>query len=182
MTALDTTADALDTAGLAALTSPSIVTELPGPIARTVIDRDHHVSSPSLTRLYPLVVKPGSGSVIGDVAGNPSPPGRVRNGAPRRPRRGPGPPPPTMRRANKGRDGAGAAQGAVRPRRRPIPQGRRTSPGGCAGSSIIVAPVIARRRSICGDENTTRSEHASTSIRRNSSRSGSPARAMIASG
>ena len=40
MTAIDTAPDALGTAELAALTAPSIVTELPGPAARAVIDRD----------------------------------------------------------------------------------------------------------------------------------------------
>jgi 4-aminobutyrate aminotransferase len=70
MTAIDTTSDALGTAELAALTAPSIVTELPGPAARAVIERDERVSSPSLTRVYPLVVKRGSGIVIEDVDGN----------------------------------------------------------------------------------------------------------------
>jgi 4-aminobutyrate aminotransferase len=70
MTAIDTAPDALGTAELAALTAPNIVTELPGPAARAVIERDERVSSPSLTRVYPLVVKRGSGIVIEDVDGN----------------------------------------------------------------------------------------------------------------
>jgi 4-aminobutyrate aminotransferase len=70
MTAIDTTPDALGTAELAALTAPSIITELPGPAARVVIERDERVTSPSLTRVYPLVVKRGSGIVIEDVDGN----------------------------------------------------------------------------------------------------------------
>ena len=70
MTAIDTAPDALGTAELAALTAPAIVTELPGPAARAVIERDERVSSPSLTRVYPLVVKRGSGIVIEDVDGN----------------------------------------------------------------------------------------------------------------
>jgi 4-aminobutyrate aminotransferase len=49
---------------------PSIRTELPGPIARTVIARDDAVTSPSLTRVYPLVVDHGDGCVIEDVDGN----------------------------------------------------------------------------------------------------------------
>jgi 4-aminobutyrate aminotransferase len=57
-------------AELADLTAPSITTELPGPAARAVIERDHRVTSPSLTRVYPLVVKRGSGAVIEDVDGN----------------------------------------------------------------------------------------------------------------
>jgi 4-aminobutyrate aminotransferase len=60
----------LSTAELAQLTVPQIVTELPGPKARLVIDRDEHVTSPSLTRVYPLVVARGSGAVIEDVDGN----------------------------------------------------------------------------------------------------------------
>jgi 4-aminobutyrate aminotransferase len=73
MTAIDTstsTIEPLGTAELAALTAPHIVTELPGPIARTVIARDELVTSPSLTRVYPLVVGRGSGAVLEDVDGN----------------------------------------------------------------------------------------------------------------
>ena len=67
MTAVDTS---LTTAELGELTEPEIFTELPGPLAREVIARDERVSSPSLTRVYPLVVARGSGSVIEDVDGN----------------------------------------------------------------------------------------------------------------
>ncbi len=73
MTAIDTPltpSRELSAAGLAALDAPQIITELPGPIARTVIARDERVSSPSLTRVYPLVVGRGSGAVIEDVDGN----------------------------------------------------------------------------------------------------------------
>jgi 4-aminobutyrate aminotransferase len=72
MTAIDTSAahGELSSAELAALTEPSIVTALPGPNATAVIERDHRVTSPSLTRVYPLVVKRGSGIVIEDVDGN----------------------------------------------------------------------------------------------------------------
>ena len=55
---------------LATLTEPLIVTELPGPAARTVIERDERVTSPSLTRVYPLVVRRGAGCIIEDVDGN----------------------------------------------------------------------------------------------------------------
>ena len=41
--------------------TPNIVTELPGPKARAIIDRDDAVASPSLTRAYPLVADSGSG-------------------------------------------------------------------------------------------------------------------------
>jgi 4-aminobutyrate aminotransferase len=58
------------TAELAAQTAPVISTELPGPIARTVIERDEQYTSPSLTRVYPLVVARGSGTVLEDVDGN----------------------------------------------------------------------------------------------------------------
>ena len=67
MTAVDTS---LTTAELGELTEPEIFTELPGPLASEVIARDERVSSPSLTRVYPLVVARGSGSVIEDVDGN----------------------------------------------------------------------------------------------------------------
>jgi 4-aminobutyrate aminotransferase len=52
------------------MTAPHIHTELPGPRAREVIDRDERVCSPSLTRVYPLVVARGEGTVIEDVDGN----------------------------------------------------------------------------------------------------------------
>ncbi len=52
------------------LLAPHIVTELPGPNARVVIAQDERVSSPSLTRVYPLVVKRGDGVVLEDVDGN----------------------------------------------------------------------------------------------------------------
>lgn len=48
----------------------NIVTELPGPNARAVIERDEQFSSPSLTRVYPLVVSHGRGATITDVDGN----------------------------------------------------------------------------------------------------------------
>ena len=49
---------------------PRLVTELPGPKARAVIERDERVTSPSLTRVYPLVVQRGRGCVLEDVDGN----------------------------------------------------------------------------------------------------------------
>lgn len=49
---------------------PRIVTELPGPRARVVIERDHGVLSPSYTRPYPLVVERAAGAVVEDVDGN----------------------------------------------------------------------------------------------------------------
>ena len=55
---------------LASLVQPQILTELPGPNARRVIERDERVTSPSLTRVYPLVVRRGAGCIIEDVDGN----------------------------------------------------------------------------------------------------------------
>ncbi len=66
MTALPLT----DTADLARAKVPNLVTELPGPIARAAIERDHSFVSPSLGRVYPLVPARGSGMVIEDVDGN----------------------------------------------------------------------------------------------------------------
>jgi 4-aminobutyrate aminotransferase len=50
--------------------APALHTELPGPIAREIIARDEAVTSPSLTRVYPLVVRRARGCVIEDVDGN----------------------------------------------------------------------------------------------------------------
>lgn len=49
---------------------PRIITELPGPRARAVIERDSRVVSPSYTRRYPLVARQGRGAIIEDVDGN----------------------------------------------------------------------------------------------------------------
>jgi 4-aminobutyrate aminotransferase len=49
---------------------PKIITELPGPKAREIIDRDHRYVSPSYTRSYPLVAKQGKGAIVEDVDGN----------------------------------------------------------------------------------------------------------------
>jgi 4-aminobutyrate aminotransferase len=50
--------------------APAIITELPGPRAQAIIARDEAVTSPSLTRVYPLVVRRARGCVIEDVDGN----------------------------------------------------------------------------------------------------------------
>jgi len=50
--------------------APHLTTELPGPIARQIIARDEAVTSPSLTRVYPLVVRRAHGCVIEDVDTN----------------------------------------------------------------------------------------------------------------
>jgi 4-aminobutyrate aminotransferase len=51
-------------------TVPSIKTDLPGPRAQALLQRDHRYMSPSYTRIYPLVCARGSGAVIEDVDGN----------------------------------------------------------------------------------------------------------------
>jgi 4-aminobutyrate aminotransferase len=49
---------------------PNLVTALPGPRAKEIIERDHKVVSPSYTRDYPLVAKSGQGAMVEDVDGN----------------------------------------------------------------------------------------------------------------
>lgn len=49
---------------------PRLVTPLPGPLARRMIERDERLISPSYTRGYPLAVKSGRGCRIEDVDGN----------------------------------------------------------------------------------------------------------------
>jgi 4-aminobutyrate aminotransferase len=49
---------------------PSLITPLPGPKARGVIERDQRVLSPSYTRDYPLVAARGEGAMVEDVDGN----------------------------------------------------------------------------------------------------------------
>lgn len=49
---------------------PSVQGPLPGPRASAIIERDHHVMSPSYTRGYPLVVDRGEGAIVVDVDGN----------------------------------------------------------------------------------------------------------------
>ncbi len=49
---------------------PNLVTALPGPKAKEIIETDRAYVSPSYTRCYPLVVKCGEGAIIEDVDGN----------------------------------------------------------------------------------------------------------------
>lgn len=49
---------------------PKIITPLPGPKARAVVDADHRYISPSYTRSYPLVAHSASGAIVEDVDGN----------------------------------------------------------------------------------------------------------------
>ncbi|MBJ7599800.1 MAG: acetyl ornithine aminotransferase family protein [Candidatus Nephthysia bennettiae] len=49
---------------------PRLVTELPGPLAADLIERDAHALSPSFTRPYPFVMDSGEGCWATDVDGN----------------------------------------------------------------------------------------------------------------
>src|SRR5215510_4675208 len=49
---------------------PSIRTQLPGPKAKALIERDKAFVSPSYTRGYPLVIERGTGATVEDVDGN----------------------------------------------------------------------------------------------------------------
>lgn len=49
---------------------PHIKTELPGPKAREIVEKDARYVSPSYTRPYPLVIRRGFGAIIEDVDGN----------------------------------------------------------------------------------------------------------------
>jgi 4-aminobutyrate aminotransferase len=49
---------------------PRIVTPLPGPRAKEIVERDHAVMSPSYTRSYPFVIERGEGAIVVDVDGN----------------------------------------------------------------------------------------------------------------
>src|ERR1700756_5355619 len=49
---------------------PRLLTQLPGPKAKQVVEQDAKFMSPSFTRDYPLVAKRGHGAVVEDVDGN----------------------------------------------------------------------------------------------------------------
>ncbi|MFI5496394.1 aminotransferase class III-fold pyridoxal phosphate-dependent enzyme [Actinoplanes sp. NPDC051859] len=49
---------------------PDLVTDVPGPEAKAVLDRDTAITSPSLPRAYAIAPRRGYGSVIEDVDGN----------------------------------------------------------------------------------------------------------------
>lgn len=49
---------------------PKLITSLPGPKARAIIERDYQVISPSYTRTYPLVAERGEGAIVEDPDGN----------------------------------------------------------------------------------------------------------------
>jgi len=52
------------------MTEPRLVTEIPGPKARVLIEADHRVTSPSLPRAYAFAPYRGAGSMIEDIDGN----------------------------------------------------------------------------------------------------------------
>src|SRR5437016_12570078 len=47
-----------------------LITSLPGPNAKRVVELDHRYISPSYTRSYPLVARRGLGALVEDVDGN----------------------------------------------------------------------------------------------------------------
>lgn len=49
---------------------PKIVTELPGPLSKKVIEKDSMYTSPSYTRGYPLVAEEAKGAIVKDPDGN----------------------------------------------------------------------------------------------------------------
>ena len=49
---------------------PHLVTALPGPKAKSIVERDNAVISTSYTRDYPLVAKTGRGALVDDADGN----------------------------------------------------------------------------------------------------------------
>ena len=65
MQAIDTKTDAKVSGKL-----PHLVTVLPGPKAKHLVELDHKILSPSYTRDYPLVAKKGRGALIEDLDGN----------------------------------------------------------------------------------------------------------------
>jgi 4-aminobutyrate aminotransferase len=52
------------------MNGPALKTDLPGPKAKAIIDRDAKVVSTSYTRDYPLVIARGEGAFVEDVDGN----------------------------------------------------------------------------------------------------------------
>ncbi len=55
---------------LRAFTEPRLVTEIPGPRARALVEADAKVTSPSLPRAYRFAPARGAGTVLEDVDGN----------------------------------------------------------------------------------------------------------------
>jgi 4-aminobutyrate aminotransferase len=59
-----------ETKDLKAHYGPKLVTPLPGPKARAIVEADDRLISPSYTRSYPMVAKRGRGCRVEDVDGN----------------------------------------------------------------------------------------------------------------
>jgi 4-aminobutyrate aminotransferase len=55
---------------LAAMTEPRLITDIPGPKTRAIIEADQRVTSPSLPRAYALAPVRGAGALVEDVDGN----------------------------------------------------------------------------------------------------------------
>ena len=49
---------------------PNLITDIPGPKAKALVERDRRSISPSFVRWYPLVAKTGEGTTVIDVDGN----------------------------------------------------------------------------------------------------------------
>lgn len=49
---------------------PQVLTELPGPIGKQIVETDHRTTSTSYIKVYPLVVERGEGAWIYDTDGN----------------------------------------------------------------------------------------------------------------
>src|ERR1700745_691973 len=52
------------------LKTPRLITALPGPKAKSIVERDAKFMSPSFTRDYPLVAKSGRGAMVEEADGN----------------------------------------------------------------------------------------------------------------
>ena len=50
--------------------APAVFTQLPGPKAKQILNKDHKYVSPSYTRAYPAVIERGKGVWVTDVDGN----------------------------------------------------------------------------------------------------------------
>jgi 4-aminobutyrate aminotransferase len=65
MPAIDTKVNTKTSAKL-----PHLITPLPGPKARRLVELDREIISPSFTRSYPMVAQKGYGAMVEDVDGN----------------------------------------------------------------------------------------------------------------
>lgn len=70
LTSSESAVDALPDDDLLNLETPYIATEIPGPLARSLVEEDHEWVSHSYIKEYPLVVQRARGAVVEDVDGN----------------------------------------------------------------------------------------------------------------